>query len=132
MKHIRLNRLLADVTQANPFYQHKLASSRVRLDSLEQLSSLPLTTKQELQPASAADPFAANRTFPIEAYVRCHQTSGTQGRPLTVLDTADDWEQLENYIAHHTDAQFSHGICPPCAAELEREIEQHRANRGDR
>jgi phenylacetate-CoA ligase len=24
--------------------------------------------------------------------VRCHQTSGTQGRPLTVLDTAGDWQ----------------------------------------
>jgi CheY-like chemotaxis protein len=26
----------------------------------------------------------------------------------------DYWEQLESYIAHHSDAQFSHGICPSC------------------
>jgi phenylacetate-CoA ligase len=87
----KLNRLLADVTQSNSFYQHKLGGARRRLDSLDQLADLPLTTKQELQPAAAGDPFAANRTHPIEAYVRCHQTSGTQGRPLTVLDTAEDW-----------------------------------------
>jgi phosphoserine phosphatase RsbU/P len=24
------------------------------------------------------------------------------------------WEQLESYIAHHSEAQFSHGICPSC------------------
>jgi len=24
------------------------------------------------------------------------------------------WEQLEAYITHHSDAQFSHGICPKC------------------
>jgi DNA-binding response OmpR family regulator len=24
------------------------------------------------------------------------------------------WEQVEQYIAHHSDAQFSHGICPTC------------------
>ena len=88
----KLNRLLATVMQSNAFYQHKLSGCRVRLDSLTQLAGLPLTTKQELQPASPADAFAANRTFPVESYVRCHQTSGTHGRPLTVLDTADDWQ----------------------------------------
>jgi phenylacetate-CoA ligase len=87
----KLNRLLADVTQSNPFYQHKLGGARHRLESLDELADLPFTTKQELQPATAGDPFAANRTHPVEAYVRCHQTSGTQGRPLTVLDTAEDW-----------------------------------------
>jgi phenylacetate-CoA ligase len=87
----KLNRLLAEVMQSNTFYQHKLGGACILLDSLEQLPELPLTNKQELEPAAAADPFAANRTFPVEAYVRCHQTSGTQGRPLTVLDTAEDW-----------------------------------------
>src|SRR5712672_3418082 len=70
----KLNRLLADVIQSNPFYQHKLGGARHRLESLDQLAELPFTTKQELQPATAGDPFAANRTHPVEAYVRCHQT----------------------------------------------------------
>ena len=34
---------------------------------------------------------AANLTFPLDRYMRFHQTSGTRGRPLVVLDTADDW-----------------------------------------
>jgi tetratricopeptide (TPR) repeat protein len=28
------------------------------------------------------------------------------------------WEQLEGYISHHSQAQFSHGICPSCMQEL--------------
>ena len=28
------------------------------------------------------------------------------------------WEQLEKYIHAHSDAEFSHGICPECAKEL--------------
>jgi phenylacetate-CoA ligase len=88
----KFNRLLAEVATANELYQHKLAGFQHHLESLDQLAQLPLTTKDELQPAAASEPFAANLTYPVEAYVRCHQTSGTQGRPLTVLDTADDWK----------------------------------------
>lgn len=87
----KLNRLLADVLAHNAFYQRKLAGCPTRFDSLDQLASVPQTTKEELQPAAGDEPFAANRTFPIDQYVRCHQTSGTRGRPLIVLDTADDW-----------------------------------------
>jgi len=39
------------------------------------------------------------------------------------------WTQVESYIAERSDAQFSHGICPPCAGELEREIERHKHKR---
>jgi len=28
------------------------------------------------------------------------------------------WEQLEIYIKNHSDADFSHGICPECVARL--------------
>ena len=33
----------------------------------------------------------------------------------------DAWEQLENYITAHSDAWFSHGICPDCYARSLRE-----------
>ena len=36
------------------------------------------------------------------------------------------WQQVESYIADRSDAQFSHGICPPCYLKLEEEIEAHR------
>ncbi|HKJ83695.1 MAG TPA: hypothetical protein VJ961_06750 [Mariprofundaceae bacterium] len=28
------------------------------------------------------------------------------------------WDQIETYIAHHTDAQFTHAICPECTVRL--------------
>jgi len=28
------------------------------------------------------------------------------------------WEKVESYISEHTDAQFSHGICPECLAKV--------------
>jgi phenylacetate-CoA ligase len=87
----KLNHLLAEVLAHNAFYQSKLSGCPARLQTLEQLAALPQTSKEELQPQAGGDPFAANRTYPIERYVRCHQTSGTRGRPLIVLDTADDW-----------------------------------------
>jgi phenylacetate-CoA ligase len=87
----KLNRLLAEVLPHNAFYQRKLAGCPTQLTDLEQLSALPQTNKDELQPAAGSEHFAANRTFTMDRYVRCHQTSGTRGRPLVVLDTAEDW-----------------------------------------
>lgn len=38
------------------------------------------------------------------------------------------WDQVEHYIRKHTDATFSHGICPECAAvEREKIAERRRA-----
>jgi PAS domain S-box-containing protein len=30
------------------------------------------------------------------------------------------WEQIESYVRDHTDAEFSHGLCPACALQWER------------
>lgn len=39
------------------------------------------------------------------------------------------WQQVDAYIVEHTDAQFTHGICPPCSKKLLAEIEQERRRR---
>lgn len=33
------------------------------------------------------------------------------------------WEQIESYMSHHSNIQFSHGICPECSAVLMAELE---------
>ena len=33
------------------------------------------------------------------------------------------WQQVEDYIADHSAARFTHGICPGCYAGLIREME---------
>ena len=35
-----------------------------------------------------------------------------------IRDDQGSWNQLETYISQHTDADFSHGICPECARKL--------------
>jgi DNA-binding response OmpR family regulator len=34
----------------------------------------------------------------------------------------DQWQQLERYITEHSDAQFSHGMCPECEAMQMRDL----------
>ena len=87
----KFNRQLATVLASNKFYGRKLAGCPRGLASLGELAKLPFTTKDELQP-EGGELFAANLTFPIEAYTRCHETSGTHGRPLAVFDTPADWQ----------------------------------------
>lgn len=35
-----------------------------------------------------------------------------------IRDDRGYWNQIEAYISHHSEAEFSHGICPDCAQEL--------------
>jgi PAS domain S-box-containing protein len=39
-----------------------------------------------------------------------------------IRDDKGFWEQVEAYVARHTDAQFSHSICPDCAKKLYPEL----------
>ncbi len=32
-----------------------------------------------------------------------------------IRDDKDCWNQMEQYITDHSEAQFSHGMCPTCA-----------------
>ena len=88
----RLNCLLASILPHNRFYGAKLAGFDVPLAGLEALQQLPYTYKKELNPSTNDGDRAVNLTYPIERYVRFHRTSGTRGRPLVVLDTAEDWQ----------------------------------------
>ena len=97
----RLNRLLKTILPENRFYADKLsayasadalADTAGPLRSLDDLADLPFTYKDELLSAREGEHLAANLTYPQKQYVRFHQTSGTRGRPLVVLDTAKDWE----------------------------------------
>ena len=35
-----------------------------------------------------------------------------------ILDDKGYWNQIESYVSEHSEALFSHGICPDCATEL--------------
>jgi phenylacetate-CoA ligase len=93
----KLNELLVFVTQFNKFYQEKLQGVALPLRSLDELGRIPFTTKKELAEDQIRHaPYGRNHTFPETAYIRYHQTSGTSGRPLKILDTKESWEWWQN------------------------------------
>jgi phenylacetate-CoA ligase len=86
----RMDELVELVRDGNPF-QH------ARLDPA---GEVPLLTKRDLVDDQARNPpFGTNLTYPLERYTHFHQTSGTTGPPLRVLDTADDWAWWRRLLA---------------------------------
>ncbi len=85
----RLNQLLVEA-RSQPFYVDRLSSLSLPLSSLEQMSEIPLLVKTDLLAESHRDP-ARIFGLPQDQYTRFHQTSGTTGWPMPVLDTPEDW-----------------------------------------
>ncbi|MCX6913906.1 MAG: hypothetical protein NT167_12780, partial [Verrucomicrobia bacterium] len=99
----KLCSLLEAILPANPFYARKLATCgpTIAPASLDAYTSLiPITTRHELvRDRLANPPYGTDLTFPPDAYVRCHQTSGTTTMPMRWLDTAESWSHLvDNWV----------------------------------
>ncbi len=92
----KLQALLRQICGRNRFYTKKYQDAGVSpsdVRSFSDFSKLPFTYKSELvQAQEEAPPFGTNATFPESAYTRVHQTSGTTGAPLRVVDTAESWD----------------------------------------
>src|SRR2546425_3619769 len=83
---IRFEEMRTILAGRNRFYSARLRSG-------VSFAELPFTTKQELVDDQAEHPpFGTNLTYPVEKYVRIHQTSGTAGKPILWLDTKESWE----------------------------------------
>ena len=93
----RVQALAQAVVGANPFWTARWRAAGITsagdLRGWDDFARLPLTTKRELVEDQDAHPlFGSNLTFPLERYVRVHQTSGTSGAPLRWLDTQASWD----------------------------------------
>ena len=93
----RLRALAGAALGANPFWTAKWRAAGLGaaadLRDWDDLRRLPLTAKSELVTDQLHHPlFGTNLTYPLERYVRVHQTSGTSGAPLRWLDTEASWE----------------------------------------
>ena len=92
----KLQRLLREISGRNRFYTKKWKDAGIVPDNIHSFSDfqkLPFTCKSELVSAQEeAPPFGTNATFSPEAYTRVHQTSGTTGTPLRVVDTPESWD----------------------------------------
>ncbi len=94
----RLRALLGNLQKGNAFYRSRL--ERAGLDeSLGSLAefcdAMPFTTKADLvRDREESPPYGSNLTYPLPAYSRFCQSSGTTRGPLATLDTAESWSAL--------------------------------------
>jgi phenylacetate-CoA ligase len=89
--------VLDQMLGTNAFYAAKFGEVGVNssrdIAGWEDFRRLPFTTKKELSADQAGNPpYGSNLSFPRDAYVKIHQTSGTTGEPLRCLDTAESWD----------------------------------------
>ena len=95
----RLRALLDEIYGApgNAFWRAAWARAGVGaagdLKTWDDFRRLPLSRKADVVEDQTAHPsFGTNLTYPLERYVRVHQTSGTTGAPLRWLDTQVSWD----------------------------------------
>jgi phenylacetate-CoA ligase len=93
----RVRAMARELLATNPFVRAKWRAAGVTaaedLRGWDDFRRLPFTRKQEFVDDQAAHPpFGTNLTYPIERYVRVHQTSGTSGQPIRWLETPASWE----------------------------------------
>ncbi|MCX8064158.1 MAG: PAS domain-containing protein [Candidatus Hydrogenedentes bacterium] len=84
--------------------------SRVNLEKLNQQKTEELEATVQRLEATLATVRKLQGLLPICA--RCKR----------IRDDAGYWQDVEIYIRRHSDAEFTHGICPKCAKELYGEI----------
>ncbi|MGF1668120.1 MAG: phenylacetate--CoA ligase family protein, partial [Acidimicrobiia bacterium] len=89
--------VLDQMLGTNAFYAAKFGAVGVNasrdISGWEDFRRLPFTTKKELSADQTGNPpYGSNLSFPRDAYVKIHQTSGTTGEPLRCLDTAESWD----------------------------------------
>ena len=93
----RLQTLVRETLGANPFWTARWrAAGLMRVEDLsgwDDFRRLPLLCKSDLVDDQAAHPpFGSNLTYPLDRYVRVHQTSGTSGQPIRWLETQASWD----------------------------------------
>ena len=94
----RLQGLLQLIIPRNRFWTTRLKKAGVNVNELRclaDLERLPFCTKQDIvADQEAQPPYGSNLSFPSTRYLRVHQTSGTTGRPVRWMDTAESWDWL--------------------------------------
>jgi len=96
---------------SSPFYRKKFDDAGIKptqIARLDDLASLPFTTKDELKQDQVDHPlWGTLLAVPFEQCLRVHMTSATTGRPLAFLDTEEDW-----YGFYHSYARslFAFGV----------------------
>ncbi len=92
------------------------------INSEDEIGELAWVCNTMLQRRRSADADRKNSIRELrEALDRVKKLSGLLPICASCKKIRDDkgyWNQIESYIKTHSDAEFSHGICPECASKL--------------
>lgn len=80
----------------------ELAGYRLRLEELVAVRTAELRESNRLLEAALAQVKRLTGIIPICMYCR------------RVRDGRQEWQKIEEYISSHSEADFSHGLCPEC------------------
>lgn len=100
LEKLQLERLKKTINRAQGslFYRKVFEENRITaeaIQSLEDLSKIPFTTKNDLRNSY---PFGM-AAIPLQECVRLHSSSGTTGNPTVVLHSRKDLEEWANQVA---------------------------------
>lgn len=99
---LQTNEELRERTEALETEQNAVRAKNTELDAARRL----VEEKNELLEAQLKEIAALRGILPLCA--QCKKIRNDDGL----------WEEMETYIGRHSEAQFSHSVCPDCAKEL--------------
>ena len=83
------------------------AELRARIGVGERITTLECSLKERIEELKAAISHIKSLQGIIPICMHCH----------SIRQDQESWQRLESYFQEHSDAQFSHGICPACWAK---------------
>jgi len=114
LRKLQAKKLKAIVRHAwdhSPFYRRKFEEANITPDkirSVGDISKLPFVTKEDLRKSQETDPpWGDILTVKPEECQRVHLSSGTTGKPLKIMDTAEDWSKFCHIYARNL---YAYGI----------------------
>lgn len=106
----------ADLREARDILEERVHEKAVRLEETNQLLTVEIGERLR-----AEDKIARLVTQLREALAKVKILSGLLPICASCKKIRDDsgyWTQVEVYVREHSDADFTHSICPECAAKL--------------
>jgi phenylacetate-CoA ligase len=98
LQEAKLKSIIRHAWSSSPFYRRKMEEAGVspeHIRSVEDIGRMPFVTKEDLRKSQEANPpWGDILSIPPEQCQRIHLTSGTTGKPLKILDTAEDWAKF--------------------------------------
>lgn len=94
-------------------------------DDNGKIRALAIFAKDVTETKQAEESLLEERNKLLAALTKIKKLSGMLPICSSCKKIRDDkgyWNQIESYIRKHSEAQFSHGICPQCANELYSDI----------